>query len=88
MKIRSRFFSVSADVLVDDGGEVDGVQVQPQVAGDHLGRHRLAGAGVAGEQGGDAVPAAAARAHPPLARTFVAVPGAGGQLVQLGGDGP
>ena len=38
----------------------------PRSAGDHLGRHRLAGAGVAGEQRGDAAPAAAARPHPPL----------------------
>ena len=51
-----------ADVLVDDRGEVDRVQVQAELGGDHLRRHRLAGAGVTGEQRGDAAPAAAARA--------------------------
>ena len=33
-----------ADVLVDDRREVDDVEVEPEVAGDDLGRHRLAGA--------------------------------------------
>ena len=76
-----------ADVLVDDRGEVHPVQVQPQLAGDHLGRHRLAGAGVAREQGGDADPAAAARTHPPLGEHLLAVPRTGGELAQLHGDG-
>ena len=49
-----------ADVLVDDRREVDHVEVEAEVAGDDLGRHRLAGAGVAGEQRGE--PAALRRA--------------------------
>ena len=39
-----------ADVLVDDGREVDDVEVEAEVAGDDLGRHRLARPRVAGEQ--------------------------------------
>ena len=39
-----------ADVLVDDLREVDAVQRQAELVGEHLGRHRLAGAGRAGEQ--------------------------------------
>jgi hypothetical protein len=48
-----------ADVLVHDGREIDDVQVEPELAGDHLSRQRLAGPGVTGEEGGQ--PAAAAR---------------------------
>ena len=70
------------DVLVDDRGQVDRVQVQPEVGGDHLGGHGLAGAGVAGEQRGHAAAAAAALAHPPVDEHLVAVPGPGGQLLE------
>ena len=68
-------------------GEVDRVQVEPELAGDHLGRHRLAGARVAGEQRRDAAAAPAARAHPPLVEHLVAVPGAQRDLAQLGRHG-
>ena len=34
-----RFFSGLPDVLVDHRGQVDGVEVQPEVRGDHLRRH-------------------------------------------------
>ena len=43
-----------ADVLRDQAGKVDLVDVQAEVVGDDLRRHGLAGAGLAGEQGGDA----------------------------------
>ena len=33
-----------AHVLVDHGGQVDHVEVQPQLHGQHLGGHRLPGA--------------------------------------------
>ncbi len=47
-----------ADVLVDHRRQVDAMQVEPQVVGDHLGGHRLAGAAGAGEQCADAQAAA------------------------------
>ena len=56
------------DVLVDHRGEVDGVELEAEFAGEDLGRHGLAGAGLAGEQPGDAPAAAAAGPHAPLAR--------------------
>ena len=62
-----------ADVLVDDRRQVDDVEVEPEVAGDHLGRHRLAGAGVAGEQRGDA----AARGRRPAASATRRAPARG-----------
>ena len=71
-----------ADVLVDDGREVDDVQVEAQAAGDDLGRHRLAGARVAREQRDDAVPAPAAGPHAPVAEHLLAVPGAQLDLAQ------
>ena len=43
-----------ADVLADDRGEVDLVEVQPELAGDDLGGHGLAGARRPGEQRADA----------------------------------
>ena len=54
-----------ADVLVDDGGEVDRVEVEAQLAGDHLGGHRLAGPRRPGEQRRDALAAATAALHAP-----------------------
>ena len=68
------------DVLVDHRGQVDRVEVEAEVGGDHLGRHGLAGAGVAGEQGGDAAAPATAAAHPPLGEHPVAVAGPRGQI--------
>ncbi len=73
-----------ADVLVDDGREVDHVQVQPEVAGEDLGRHRLAGAGIAGEQGRHPTTAGGGVPHPPLADDPVAVPCPRRDLAQLG----
>ena len=71
------------DVLVDDGGQVDRVQVEPQVAGDHLGGHRLAGARVPGEQRGHARGRGRRRGRIRQSpQHLVAVPGPRGQLVQ------
>src|SRR5262249_45603168 len=39
-----------ADVLADDGREIDAIQVEPERAGHHLRRHRLAGAARTREQ--------------------------------------
>jgi hypothetical protein len=39
-----------ADVLVDDAGQIDAIQVEGQFAGQDLGGHRLAGARLAAEQ--------------------------------------
>ena len=58
-----------ADVLVDDGREVDDVEVEAEVAGDDLRRHRLARPGVAGEQAGDAAGPRAALAPIPHSPT-------------------
>ena len=52
-----------ADVLVDDRGEVDDVEIEAEIGGDDLGRQRLAGPRVAGEQCGHAGPARRVR-HP------------------------
>ena len=53
-----------ADVLAHHLAEVDHDEVEAQLAGDHLGRERLAGAARAGEQRGGAEPARAAGAKP------------------------
>ena len=76
-----------ADVLVDHGGEVDDVQLQVEVVRDHLGGHRLAGARVAGEQGGDPDAATAAGPHPPVSEHLLPVPGPQRDLLQGGEDG-
>ncbi len=73
------------DIFVDHGREVHGVEVEPEVARDHLRRHRLAGAGVAGEQRGDPAAAAATWPHPPVGEHTLAVPGPSGQLAELAG---
>ena len=62
-KMRSRFFSVSPMYLSTTVDEVDDVEVEAEVAGDDLGGHRLAGAGVAGEERGDARGRGRRRAH-------------------------
>ena len=48
--MRSRFFSVSPMYLRHDRREVDAEELEPELGGEHLRRHRLAGAGLAGEQ--------------------------------------
>ncbi len=72
-----------SDVLVDDGREVDHVQVETEIVGDDLGRHRLAGAGVAREEAGDAAPLGRAPAEAPLVEHQLAMTRACGQLAQL-----
>ena len=57
-----------ADVLADHGGQVDAVEVEPQLVGDDLGGHRLAGAARAGEQRADAEPAASSARRSPSRR--------------------
>ena len=71
-----------ADVLVHHRGQVHRVEVEPEIRRDHLGRHRLAGAGVAGEQRGHPVSPAAAAPHPPVGEHRVAMPGPRGDLLQ------
>src|ERR1700730_11314199 len=72
-----------ADVLVDDGGEVHRVQVQPKLAGKHLSRHRLARARWPSEQGSQ--PAAARRraTHFPYIEDLLAITCAREQLLEL-----
>ena len=45
--------------LLTTAGQVDAIEVEPQLVGEHLGGHGLAGAAGAGEQGADAEAACA-----------------------------
>lgn len=47
--------SKSADVFTDDAREIDPIEVEIQLFGEHLRRHGLAGAGRTGEQGAQTV---------------------------------
>ena len=58
-----------ADVLVDDGRQVDDVQVEAEVAREHLRGHRLAGARIAREERGDARGAGCCRRPSPTPRS-------------------
>ena len=49
-KTRARFFSVSPMYLLTDRGEIDLVEIEPELARDDLRGHRLARAGRAGEE--------------------------------------
>ena len=64
--------------------EIDHVQVEPEIGGHDLGRHRLPRARVAGEQPGDAAALRRAAAEAPLVEHPLAVAGAGGELAQPG----
>ena len=64
-------------------GEVDDVEVEPEVGGDDLGGQRLARPRIAGEQRGHAVAARRGSAHRPLTEDELAVAGADRQLAQL-----
>ena len=54
-----------ADIFADDAGEIDAIEIEPQVAREHLGRHGLAGAARAGEQRADAAAAVELGAEAP-----------------------
>src|SRR5262249_49800664 len=54
-----------ADVLAHDLTEVDSVEVEAQLGGEHLGGQRLASPAGAAEQRGDAQPAGAAPCEAP-----------------------
>ena len=54
-----------ADVLAHDRGEIDAVELEMQLVREHLGRHRLAGAALAGEERRDAQSARALPGKPP-----------------------
>ena len=72
-----------AHVLVDDRRQVDHVQVEPERAGQHLGRHRLAGARLAGEEGLDASAPGSAVGQAPLVEHPFPPPHPGRQLLEL-----
>src|SRR5204863_7707201 len=55
-----------ADVLADDGAEVDPVEVEPQLPREDLGGRGLPGAARSGEQGADAEPTGAAPGEAPV----------------------
>ena len=75
-----------ADVLADDAGEVDPVEVEAQVRGDDLGGHRLAGPARPREQGGDAAAATELGPEPPGLVDAAALLDLVGELAQLRAD--
>jgi hypothetical protein len=73
-----------ADVLADHRGQVDLVQVEAEGVGQHIGGHRLAGTGRAGEQDGQALAHRQLAVEPPRVIDKVAVPDLIVDLTQLG----
>src|SRR5262249_13073334 len=63
-----------ADVLADDAGQVDAIEVELQMVGEDVGGHRLARAGRARKERADAAPSGQARGEAP-------------RLVHLGASG-
>ncbi len=73
-----------AHVLVDDGGELDDVEVEAEFVGDDLGGERLTRPRLAREEREHAAPPAAARAEPPVPEHLLAVAAAQGEFAQVG----
>ena len=63
---RRRFFSVSPMYLLTTGCEIDPIEIELQLVGEHFGRESLAGAALAGEQRADAESATALAGESPL----------------------
>ena len=75
-----------ADVLVHDRRQVDDIEVKAEIGGNNLGRHRLAHAGVARKEPGDALAARRAGTHAPRVEHPLPVACPGGQLPELDDD--
>ncbi len=73
-----------ADVLGDDRGQVDPVQLEPELAGQDLGGQGLAGARGAGEQRGDPLAAGDLALEAPVLEDLPAVLDVGAKLAELG----
>ena len=84
LKIFARFFSVSPNVFADHRRQVDLVQVELQLVGDHFRRHGLAGPGRAGEQRAQPLAVRQLALEAPFAQHTMAMPIVTADFPQLG----
>src|SRR5439155_14002746 len=75
-----------ADVLADDAGEIDAIEIEVEVGRDDLRGHRLSGAARAREQRGDAPTTAELRAEAPRLVHASAIRDLARELAQLPAD--